>query len=567
MALFNPLVLKYAVDSLTQGAEAIQQAADVVQRQTAVQKFRHYMLLYGVAILSIATAQGVFRFFSRNLIGRASHKIEYDLRNDFFAHLQKLSASYYDNVRTGDIMARATNDLRAVRRVMDHAVMYTANTIIFFAAALIIMLKIDVTLTLIALIPFPIMSILIRELGTRVHRNFEQIQEGYSNLSSKVQENLAGVRVVKAYNFEKAEVEEFENLNREFVDRNRLLIRLTAFFFPFIRFWPGIGSVIVLWLGGAHVVDGKITLGEFVAFTSYLMMLVWPMVELGFVINTFQRGAASMGRINQIMDEKPEIEDAHDVIKDVKIKGEIEFRNLTFAYNSSEPVLRNINLKIPRGSTLAIVGSTGSGKSTLINLLPRLYNVPPGMLFIDGIDITRIPLQTLRASISYVSQEPYLFSEPISDNITYGVKEADEDKIREASEIAQLLDEVEDFPNKFDTELGERGATISGGQKQRIALARAIITQPKILLLDDAFASVDTNTEELILTRIGDFMQNRTNIIISHRISTVRWADLIVVLVDGEIAEQGTHNELVALDGIYAELHRKQLLKRELEQL
>ena len=567
MALFNPLVLRYAIDSLTESAEALQQTADNVQRQAAELRFRHYMLLYGVAILSIAIGQGVCRFFSRNLIGKASYKIEYDMRNDFFAHLQKLSASYYNNVRIGDIMARATNDLRAVRRVMDHAVMYTANTTIFFIAALVIMLRIDVSLALFALIPFPIMTVLIRELGTRVHKNFEQIQEGYSNLSSKVQENLAGVRVVKAYNLEKNEMEEFKTLNREFVNRNKLLIRLTAFFFPFIRFWPGIGTIIVLWLGGTHVVDGKITLGEFVAFNSYLMMLVFPMVELGFVINAFQRGAASMGRISQIMDEKPEIQDAHDVIKGVQINGEIEFRHLMFTYNSSEPVLRDVNLKIPRGSTLAIVGPTGSGKSTMINLIPRLYNVEPGMLFIDGIDITRIPLHTLRSSIGYVSQEPYLFSEAIGENITYGIEKAGEDKIKEATDIAQLLDDVEDFTNKFDTELGERGVTVSGGQKQRIALARAIITRPQILILDDAFASVDTNTEEEILTRLKDFMKERTSIIISHRVSTVKSADLIIVLMEGEIVEQGNHDELLTLDGIYAELHRKQLLKKELEEL
>ena len=574
IALCSPKVLGYAIDTFKDAIGSLGQKLAQIDsleqqqsaRQAASQDLALKLIFYAGLILSISIVQGICRFFSRNLIGKASYKIEYDLRNDFFAHLQKLSASYYNNVRTGDIMARATNDLRAVRRVLGDAVMYAANTIIFFFMAFIIMFKIDAKLTLLALIPFPIMTFLTRELGLRVHKRFEQIQEGYSTLSVKVQENLAGVRVVKAYNLEKNEVADFTNLNRDFVERNRKLIRLTTFIFPLFRLLPGLGALIILWVGSTHVVNGQITIGEFVAFNVYLTMLVMPMMRLGFVINSFQRGAASMGRINQIMVVEPEIQDAPDVDVDVDITGEIEFRNLTFAYDT-QPVLRNINLKIPSGSTLAIVGPTGSGKSTLVNLIPRLYQVDAGMLFINGVDINRIPLHAFRSSIGYVSQEPYLFSETIGENIAYSVDAVSEEDIKETAEIARLLQDVEDFPNKFDTELGERGVTISGGQKQRTAIARALMTRPKILILDDAFSSVDTHTEEEILTRLKNFMAECTSIIISHRISTVKSADHIIVLMDGEIIEQGTHEELLTLDGVYAELYRKQLLKEELEGL
>jgi len=553
LSLLLPLVLKFVVDSL----QKLVKGGELTKQN---------ILFYSGIILSIAIVQGIFVFLARYILGSASRKIEYSLRNDFFAHLQKLSPSYYDNVRTGDIMARATNDLNAVQRVTGMAVMFIANTVVSFTVALIIMLKLDATLALLALLPFPVLTILIRELGKRVHKYFESIQEGFSDLSAKVQENLAGVRVVKAYTMEKSEIDEFKNLNKQFVDRNRLLIRLTSFFFPLIRLLPGIGAIAILWMGSVHVINGKITLGALVAFFAYVMRLTFPMVSLGWVINMFQQGAASMGRICKILDVEPDIKDDENILEDAEIQGEIEFRNLTFSYNS-EPVLRNINLKIESGKTVAIVGGTGSGKSTLINLISRLYQVENGMLFIDGMDIRNIPLRTLRSNIGYVPQEPFLFSETIRENITFGVEKAGEDEVEEVARNANLLGEVDDFPAGFETELGERGVTISGGQKQRTAIARAILTKPKILILDDAFSSVDTHTEEEILTRLKKIMKDKTSVIISHRISTVKSADLIVVLSDGEIVERGTHDELLSLDGIYANLYQKQLLKEELDRL
>jgi len=553
LSLSLPLVLKFVVDKL----QKLVEGGELTKRD---------LLFYSGIILSIAIVQGMFVFLARYVLGSASRKIEYSLRNDFFAHLQKLSRSFYDNVRTGDIMARATNDLNAVQRVTGIAVMFIANTIVSFPVALIIMLKIDASLALFALLPFPVLTVLIRELGKRVHKYFESIQEGFSNLSARVQENLAGVRVVKAYTMEKSEIDEFRTLNKDFVARNRLLIKLTSFFFPLIRLLPGVGAIVILWMGGTHVIRGIITLGDLVAFFAYVMRLTWPMVSLGWVINLFQQGAASMERICKILDVEPNIKDDENTLENVEIQGEIEFRNLTFSYDS-EPVLRNIDLKIESGKTVAIVGGTGSGKSTLINLISRLYQVENGMLFINGMDIRNIPLHILRSNIGYVPQEPFLFSETIGENITFGVEEAEEDEVKEFAQIASLLDEVNDFPAGFETELGERGVTISGGQKQRTAIARAILTKPNILILDDAFSSVDTHTEEEILTQLKKIMKDRTSIIISHRISTVKSADLIVVLSDGEIVERGTHDELLTLDGIYASLYQKQLLKEELEEL
>ena len=528
----------------------------------------HKILFYAVLIFTIALVAGIIRFAQRRTIHGIARRIEYHLRRDFFSHLQKLSANYYNNVRTGDLMTRATSDMNAVRMVLSSAVMYTADAIVFFFLALIIMLQIDVSLTLLALLPYPVLAVLIRQLGKRVHKCYEDIQESYSTLNTKVQENLSGVRVVKAYTLENGEVERFREHNQDFVERNRERIRLTTFFFPLFRVLPGFGAVILLWVGGLHVINGEITLGDFVSFNAYLTMLIRPMVTLGFIVNTFERGAASMERINKIFDEKPEIYDDEDVRDDIKtVQGEIEFRELTFAYPDSPPVLKNINLKIPSGATVAIVGPTGCGKTTLVNLLARIYQAERGTLFVDGVDIHDIPVKTLRSNIGFIQQEPFLFSDLLRNNIAYGNENASEVQIKEASHAADLLTQIEEFPDGLQTFLGERGVTISGGQKQRTALARAILISPNILVLDDAFASVDTHTEDTILTHLKDIMADRTTILISHRISTVKSADLIVVLKDGEIVERGTHEELLVQNGIYANIHEKQLLQEELDEL
>ena len=526
------------------------------------------ILFFALLIFGVALFAGILRFIQRRTIQGVARQMEFHLRADFFLHLQKLSAAYYDNVRTGDLMTRATSDLNAIRMVLSSAVMYTADAIVFFGFALTIMLRIDAPLTLVALLPYPILAVLIRSLGKRLHVHYESIQEAFSVLNTKVQENLSGVRVVKAYTLEASEVNHFKELNQEFVNRNHRQIRLMTFFFPLFRFLPGLGGVVLLWMGGLHVIEGKITLGDFVAFNAYLLMLVRPMITLGFIVNTFERGAASMGRIQEILDEKPEIFDGDHVKWGIRdLEGEIEFRNLNFDYPDGTPVLKDINLKVERGTTLAIVGGTGSGKSTLVNLIPRIRQAARGTLFVDGVDIQDIPLRVLRSNIGFVEQEPFLFSDYLRNNITYGLETADETEVRAAAHTADLLAQIEEFPEGLQTFLGERGMTISGGQRQRSALARAIIIKPKILILDDAFANVDTQTEDTILNRLDEIMKDRTTILISHRISTVKNADHIIVLNEGSIVETGTHEQLLAHNGIYAGIYETQLLQEELEEL
>lgn len=565
LLLISPEILKRVVDEL---GLAWKSAYDPTYVGPTFTISPERILFFALLLFGIALAAGILRFIQRRTIQGVARQMEFHLRADFFLHLQKLSAAYYDNVRTGDLMTRATSDLNAIRMVLSSAVMYTADAIVFFGLALTIMLRIDVGLTLVTLLPYPVLALLIRFLGKRLHVRYERIQESFSTLNTKVQENLSGVRVVKAYTLEASEIEHFQALNQEFVHRNHQQIRLMTFFFPIFRCLPGISIVVLLWMGGLRVINEEMTLGDFVAFHAYLMMLIRPMITLGFIVNTFERGAASMGRLQAILNEKPEIFDGEQVKWGIKdIEGEIEFRDLNFAYPDGTPVLKGINLKIERGKTLAIVGGTGSGKSTLVNLIPRIRQAARGTVFVDGVDIQDIPLNVLRSSIGVVEQEPFLFSDYLQNNIAYGLETPNEEEIKDAAHTADLLEQIEEFPDGLETFLGERGMTISGGQRQRTALARAIIIKPKILILDDAFANVDTQTEDTILSRLTEIMKDRTTILISHRISTVKDADHIVVLDEGSIVEAGTHEQLLEQNGIYAGIYETQLLQEELEKL
>jgi len=549
VSMAAPWLLGYIIDSIRRGIS-----------------FNGLLVLSGL-FLAIALVQGVFRFFMRILMMGLSSMVEYDLRNDFFAHLQRLDQAYYTATKTGDLMARATNDLRALRSVLGHGIMYGLNTLVIFPLALILMINLNLKLTLLSLIPFPILVISINRFGSLIHKIFEKVQEQFSVISAKAQENLSGIRIVKAYVRENYEIEEFKKLNREYVNRSKSLIKVWSFFFPMMRLLSGIALVIVLWYGGMQVILGVLSLGEFVAFMSYLMMLIWPMIALGWVLTIFQRGAASMKRFKRILDVEPGISDDENTDGTITgIKGEIEFKDLSFSYNET-PVLKNINLRIERGMTLGIIGPTGSGKTTLVSLIPRIFDCNENTLFIDGISVRKIPLAVLRENVGFVPQESFLFSETITENIGFSMEKIDEKSIREAAKISRISRDVEEFPQGYDTILGERGINLSGGQKQRTAISRAVVKNPAVIVLDDALSSVDTKTEEEILDNLKQFLKERTSIIVSHRISTIKDADLIVVLDEGEIIERGTHDELITKDGLYASIHRKQLLTQELEEI
>jgi len=594
--LLGPWVLKYAIDDLHRS---------VTERK---------LLLYAGLLLGISLMRGVFLFLMRRIIIGASRDIEYDIRNDFFARLEQQPLAYYQARRTGDLMSRATNDLNAVRMMIGPAIMYSANTVLVFVVAILLMVTIDLRLTLVALIPLPFVSIAVRYFGSAIHKRFEAIQAQLSEVSAVVQEALSGVRVVRAYRQEAHESERFRLANEEYLRRNRVLIRLQGAFYPSMTLFLGFGSLLVLWLGSRDVIRGHISLGEFVAFNGYLVLLAWPMIAFGWVTNILQRGLASWGRMLAVIDHEPAISDATATAagRAARLDGAIEIRNLTFVHaNTDRPVLTDVSLRIEPGQTVALVGGTGSGKSTLISLLPRLLDPPPGAVTIGGTDIRDIPLDRLRAAIGFVPQEPFLFSDTIAGNVAFGATDNTDqashgptqtntdqaghrqaqtntdskssklnpddrcssvlvcggfdERIAAAAAVARLDKDVADFPRGFETTVGERGITLSGGQKQRTALARAVIVDPAILILDDALSAVDTYTEEEILSRLRGVMRQRTSIIVSHRISTVRDADQIFVLHDGRIAERGTHDALVALKGLYAAMYRKQLLEEELQ--
>ncbi len=526
------------------------------------------ILFYAGILVAVALSKGVFLFLTRWVLIGLSRDIEYDLRNDLFRILERQAPSYFQENRTGDIMARATNDLNAVRMLLGPAIMYSANTILFTIGALIFMVHISPWLTLLAFVPLPAASILVQYFGRKIHERFERIQAMYSDISAQVQENVAGARLVRAFAQEGAEVAAFERANSEYVRRALLLVRLMGMLWPTLEFMLGLSLVVVLLVGGHEVVDAKISVGAFVAFTTYMVMLTWPVIALGWVVNLVQRGTASVTRIHEILIAEPSISDATLPAAGAvttEIQGEIEFRNLSFAYdNSAGPVLRDINLRIPAGSSFAIVGPTGSGKTTLVRLIPRLLEAQRGMLLVDDRSVMDYPLAKLREAIGFVPQETFLFSESIRENVAFGAPAATEQEILNAAATAHIRDEILEFPKGFDTLVGERGVTLSGGQKQRTAIARALVRDPRILILDDALSSVDTYTEERILQGLAEAMRGRTTIFISHRVSTVRHADQIAVLVDGSIVELGTHDELVARNGYYTQLHEKQLLEEEL---
>jgi len=546
LAALQPLIIGGAVDSLTRG-------------------FSLSIVLWSAGLLVVlSAAKGLFQYWMRVILIGMSRDVEYDLRNDLFRHLMTQSSGFYTRYRTGDIMARATNDLNAVRMMLGPGLMYWTETMFTFLLAIAFMAWVDWPLALVAITPAPVVALVVIFFGRMIHDRFEEIQKMFSDISSRVQENLAGVRVLRAYVQEDAEMRRFERLNRQFIGQNIRLARASSMFMPLLQALIGVAFLAVLWAGGSRLLDGEITLGNFVMFNSYMGMLGWPMIALGWVVNLMQRGNASLARLVEMQKERPEIEDPPSPAPLGAVRGEIEFVDVTLRYDRID-ALRGVSLRIPAGSTVAIVGHTGSGKSSLLHLLPRMMDPTSGVVFLDGIDLREVSLQDLRRQIGFVAQETFLFSATLAENIAFGVESATLEEIHQASSLAGLTPDLASFADGLKTMVGERGITLSGGQKQRTAIARAILRNPKILILDDALSSVDTLTEERILTSLQESMAGRTTIVVSHRVSTVRNADRIFVLEDGAIVEEGSHDELIGEGGYYADLYQRQLLEEELE--
>jgi ATP-binding cassette subfamily B protein len=562
-SLLTPYLVGHAVDDL---------ATDITWQK---------VVWYPLVILGVNAVSGGFLFWQRRLIINMSRHIEYDIRRDIYAHLVNQPLEFFQNNRVGDLMARATNDLAAVRQLAGPMILYTLQAVFVVMIALPMLLSISIFLTILLFVTMPLVSLTVKYFGQQIHVRFEKIQDFFAQISARAQENLTGVRVVRAYAQEAAEIEKFQLLNREYASRNLSLVKFSAAMRPLLQFFIGLGFVLILVFGVPMAIRGEITAGNFTAFNLYLQRMIWPLIALGYIVNLYQRGTASLKRINELYKIEPSVKDAPDVREQPKIKGKIEFRHLTFAYRDT-PVLRDINLTIEAGKTVAFVGHTGSGKSTLMSLIPRLLEAPENTVFIDGISVRDYPLQQLRRSIGFVPQETFLFSDTLAENIAFGVDLLNIEKMSEygngnhhssqepisaiekAAEIAGLAEDVKSFPDGYEQLVGERGITLSGGQKQRTAIARAVIRNPRILILDDSLSAVDTYTEDKILHNLCEVRRDRTTLIVSHRISTVRDADLICVLEDGKIVEQGTHNQLLELGGEYADLYQLQLLEEEL---